>query len=176
MHWLSTYDCAEKEWYFSFNQNIGCSFWPGETSAGKRALKSRDIWKSPGCFPGARFALGRLHRFRVCSKFNFITGESSAAVADGLLSARMKLNTAAIDDIFFKIRLPVPWLPLKPGKYCSASSTTLQGLSLKSDSEFEIGSSGTFVPNFSNSKAMQATECKASARNTSRALSNITVF
>ena len=50
--------------YFSLNQNIGCSSWPGETSAEKLALKSRDIWKSPGCLPGARFALGRLHRFR----------------------------------------------------------------------------------------------------------------
>ena len=37
----------------------------GETSVGKLALKSCDIWKSPGCLPGACFALGRLHRFRV---------------------------------------------------------------------------------------------------------------
>ena len=83
VQWLSTDDCAEKEWYLSLNQNIGCSFWPGETSAGKRAPKSRDIWKSPGCIPGARFALGRLHRFQVCSKLNFMIGKSSAAVADG---------------------------------------------------------------------------------------------
>ena len=38
----------------SFNQNIGCSFWPGEKSAGKRVLKSRDILKSPGCFVSGR--------------------------------------------------------------------------------------------------------------------------
>ena len=49
----------------SLNQNIACSSWPGETSAEKRALKSLDIWKSPSCLQGARFALGRLNRFRV---------------------------------------------------------------------------------------------------------------
>ena len=54
-------------WRYSMHlsQNIGCFHWPGETSAGKRALKSCDIWKSPGCLPGPCFALGRLHSFRV---------------------------------------------------------------------------------------------------------------
>ena len=46
----------------------------------------------------------------------------------------------------------------------------------KQSLKLDPAASGTFVPNLSNWKAMQATECKASARKTSRALSNIMGF
>ena len=43
--------------------------------------------------------------------------------------------------IFFKIRQP--WLPLKPGKYCSASSTRLQGPGSSSGVYVEYHKAGT---------------------------------
>ena len=52
-----------KPWPSVFKHTTTATFHP--ESGRKRALKSCDIWRSPGCFPGAHFALGRLHRFWV---------------------------------------------------------------------------------------------------------------
>ena len=86
MQWRSTNDCAEKEWYLSKNQNIGCSSWPGEKSLGKRALKRCDIWfwKSPGCLLG-ELTLHSVACFRVYSKFNFIALDASCYTLPSLL-------------------------------------------------------------------------------------------
>ena len=53
----------------SGNQKISCCSWTGETSTGNYSSKGRAIWKSPGCLPDARLALGRLHHLQVWHSF-----------------------------------------------------------------------------------------------------------
>ena len=100
--------------------------------------------------------------------------------------AKIKQNTATIDDNFFQNTPAMTAFKTREVLQSQQQQTTRAGFvkwgpstvlqSGDCQAEFEIGSSGTFMPNLPNSKAMQATECKASARKTSRALSNITAF
>ena len=55
MQWLSTNDCAEKEWYIFQKPKHWLLLLTGEKSSGKRVLKRRDIWflKEPGMSSGA---------------------------------------------------------------------------------------------------------------------------